>query len=79
MIELKQISRTDNKITCIAFVEDCQEQIQLFYDINNKKINNVKLPDGYQWCTSHINHAEQYLKSLETEKSIPTQKTIMWY
>lgn len=79
MIKLTEIKRTSEKISCIAFIENCRESVCLSYDIKNGCINNTVLPKGYEWCTAHIRHAERYMKSISEEKQLPSEKTIMWY
>ena len=78
MIVLKNIKKTIEKITCIAYIEDCNMPISLCFDRKKKKMEPFHLPDNYAWCTSHIHHAEKYFCTAE-KSELPLQRTIMWY
>ena len=78
MIVLKSIKKNIEKITCTAYVEDCNMPISLCFDRKKKKMESFQLPDGYAWCTSHIHHAEKYFCTAE-KSELPQQRTIMWY
>lgn len=79
MVKLKDIKRIDNIIMCKAFVEDCDIPIQLFLNEDNAELSNYDLPNGYEWCVSHILHARKYLRSLIGQPITETQRNIMWY
>lgn len=79
MIKLKNIVRNEDKIVCEAYIEDCSTPVNLCYDRKNKEFDNCELPNGYEWCKSHIHHAEIFLRSVENEHDIPRERTIMWY
>ncbi len=79
MIVLKNIKKNSEKITCMAYIEDCDTPISLCFDRKKKKIEPFRLPDDYAWCTSHIHHAERYFCIAEkSESPLPQQRTIMW-
>lgn len=78
MIKLKEIKRNSGFITCKAYVEDCKEAISLSFDISASMLNKVSLPQGYDWCTSHILHAKDYLMEIASKETIPDNHTIMW-
>lgn len=78
MIALKNIKANREKITCEAYVEDCHTPISLSFDRLKKRMDAVQLPDGYEWCTSHIHHAEKYFYTAE-KSELPQERTIMWY
>ncbi|MBQ2823353.1 MAG: hypothetical protein IJF18_02110 [Oscillospiraceae bacterium] len=79
MIHLNKIVKEKNNITCIAFVEDCKQGVQLSLNITTQELEEISLPQGYEWCTAHIWHAKQYLISLIGENIVPESRTIMWY
>lgn len=79
MIKLKEIKRNSGTITCKAYVEDCKEAISLSFDISTSMIKDVPLPQGYDWCDSHISHAKDYLMEIASKETIPDNHTIMWY
>lgn len=78
MIALKNIKANHEKITCMAYVEDCHTPISLCFDWQKKKMESYQLPDGYAWCASHIRHAEKYFCTAEIS-NLPQERTIMWY
>lgn len=77
MIALKNIKANRDKITCVAYVEDCHTPISLSFDRQKKKIDSFQLPAGYEWCTSHIHHAEKYFCTAG-KNELPQERTIMW-
>jgi CxxC motif-containing protein len=79
MIKLKKIVKTNNRITCEAFIEDCDLPLNLVFDISRKDFEKYSLPRGYEWCDSHINHAKRYFTSLIGINEVPHEHTIMWY
>ena len=79
MIKLKEIKRNSEIITCKAYVEDCEEAISLSFDISASTLKDVTLPQGYDWCDSHIFHAKDYLMEIASKETIPNNHTIMWY
>lgn len=80
MIKLKNIAKENDRIICDAFVEDCDKPVRLSLNTKNAEFDKIVLPEDYEWCTSHINHAKRYLISLINEEIITsTEKCIMWY
>lgn len=79
MIKLKNIVKTNEQITCDAFIENCTESLSLAFNVKNMEFKDYTLPKGYEWCGSHIHHAKRYLISLIEENKIPSERTIMWY
>lgn len=79
MIHLNKIMKEKNNITCTMFVEDCKQGVQLSLNITTQELKEISLPQGYEWCTTHIWHAKKYLISLIGENSVPENRTIMWY
>lgn len=79
MIRLTEIQRNNGKIQCKAYVEDCDSAITLSLDEDTAELSKYELPDGYEWCKSHITHARKFLRTLIGTKQIPTQRVIMWY
>ena len=78
MVRLRKIIRNNGYIFCQAFVEDCQEPVQLALNETSAELNNYKLPENYEWCTYHISYAKRYLQSL-IGKDIETQaRNIVW-
>ena len=79
MVKLKQIEKNGDQITCIAFVEDCKEPIEIIFHIPDGSVQNSPLPAGYEWCRSHIYHAQSALEKMAKEGEFPENWNIMWY
>ena len=79
MVKLKNIRRTNGFIVCEAFVEDCTESIELKLNETSAELDDYNLPDGYDWCISHVTHARKFLRTLIGKPNESTQRTIMWY
>lgn len=79
MVRLKNIKVNDFCATCDAFVEDCDTPVFLKYDYKNQRLNDYKLPQGYEYCSSHIKHAQNYLETIINKENVPNDYTIMWY
>lgn len=79
MIKLTQINKFDNCITCLAYVEDCKTPIELVYRIDRKEMCPYHLPDGYEYCTSHIGMARSYFRDKFADEGCPEERLIMWY
>lgn len=79
MIKLTKITRNDNIISCQAFVEDCDTCFTISLNETTSELEDYRLPQGYEWCASHIAHAKRYLKTLIGKSIISDEHTIMWY
>ena len=79
MIKLKNIVIDGNIIKCDIFPEDSEQRGTLEVDIEQKSASYV-LPDGYEWCINHIEHAKNNLiRAYNRNDPIPKQKIIMWH
>ncbi len=74
-----QIKRENNRILCNALVEDCPEIIPIEYSIEDDVFQQVRLPEGYEWCIGHIRYAERFIRELVNNDELPKEKLIMWY
>ena len=79
MIRLKNITKNKNIITCDVYVEDCKEPVLIILDTGGKKLQNYELPERYEWCHSHINHAKRNLLEMDRENKLVNETTVMWY
>lgn len=79
MLKLKNIKRNSAVIECDIFPEDSKQSGHIIVDIDSGGLQEYSLPDGYEWCRNHINHAQTELLKLLSEKKIPNEKLIMWY
>lgn len=80
MIRLKNIKiDNSNTVICDIFPEDCKHSGHIEIDILQQKISNYSLPTDYEWCKNHMEHAKSYiLKTLKENKSLPSEKTLIW-
>ena len=76
MIQLKNIRKAADRILCDAFVEDCKIPVSLELDPEKEEFREVRLPDGYEWCKTHIRQAKWYLLSVKND--LPRERLIMW-
>ena len=67
----------DKEIVCDAYVEDCHTPVFLCFDRNKRKCEPYQLSDGYEWCKSHIHHAEKYFCTVENAE-ISRERVILW-
>ena len=80
MIKLTKITKNNDTISCMAFVEDCKEYIKLVYNIKSGEFDEYAFPKNYEYCTSHIAYARNYFdKIISSKKALPNEKLIMWY
>ena len=79
MIRLTEIARNNGYITCVAYIEDSITGVDLSFDESKEEFGNYNMPEGYEWCVSHINHVKKYFSSLIGKRIEVTDKTIMWY
>lgn len=79
MINLKQIKKINNTIECYAYIEDCEEAIHLTLDLSKREFKDYILPNGYEWCKTHIAHAKFALLKMDDENKIEQERLIMWY
>lgn len=78
MIRLTQIEKSNNLITCKAFLEGSREAIPLTYHIDTQTFDAFSFPEGFEWCRAHIAQAKRFFDQLGDKKP-PGEKLIMWY
>lgn len=79
MITLKNIKINGKVIESDIYPEDSEKNGNLKIDTETGSIISYFLPIGYEWCTSHLNHAKNTLVELSKSKKIPKEKIVMWY
>ena len=79
MVKLKDINRTDEGISCNAYVEGCKIPVKLFLKSADADMVSDDLPDGYEYCTSHLGFVERYIRTLFDASELPEERLIMWY
>jgi len=78
MIELKNIKKNEDMISCDVYPEDSTEAGSLLLDTSSGNYE-YKLPKGYEWCRNHISHAVRTLVALNgSGASLPREKMVMW-
>lgn len=79
MVKLKNIKKSDPIIECDIIPEDSTDSGHIIVDLNSGDIKNFSLPDGYEWCRNHVNHAKNNLIMLANEEHVPEEYLVMWY
>lgn len=81
MIKLKNIETDNVFVFCDIYPEDSVKKGYIKINIANGEIESYLLPEGYEYCDNHIEHAKSFIvNNLSDIKRIPiTEKTIMWY
>lgn len=79
MVRITGISHIGDRISCVVFVEDCKEPIHATLSVADGSMENDVLPSGYEWCVSHLHHAQNALMKMMQQGEFPESKTIMWY
>lgn len=78
MVKLEQVKREGDVISCIAFVEDCEIPVKITLNTAGEMTAD-ELPEGYDWCDSHLAHAERALSEMLETGKVEPRSTIMWY
>lgn len=79
MVKLKNIKKSDLIIECDIIPEDSTDSGHIIVDLNSGDIKGFSLPDGYEWCRNHVNHARNNLITLANEDHMPKEYLVMWY
>lgn len=77
MIQLKNIEKKYNTIQCLIIPEDGKEPGTVNVDLSKESFE-YSLPDGYEWCESHVHHAVRALIDMTKSNSLVKEKFIMW-
>ncbi len=78
MLKLKNIKKDNDIISCDVFPEGDNQKGILKYDLLNKSIIELKMPNDYNYLAPYIVYATRYFDKTDLEK-IPKEKTFMWY
>lgn len=79
MVTLKEIQKNDKHARCVVYVEDSNKGIPVEYDFNTSSLSDYSLPQGYEWCTSHMGYVRRFLASTKDAKNVLKEKRIAWY
>lgn len=78
MIKLLNIKKNNSIIECDIVPEDSIVSGHMIVDTSLNMIKSYYLPDGYEWCTSHVDHAKEVMIRMSKNTDIPKEKLIMW-
>ena len=78
MIRLRSAKREGDRIVCLGYVEDCKVPVHIAVKLNGES-ESGELPEGYEYCTSHIRQGERYLLKREKEGTLSDNMLVMWY
>ena len=76
MLRMEDITKSNGIIRCLLFLEDSKEGCDLEYDVKTGR-RECELPNGYEYCKTHIAVACSYLK--KNQAALPKSKVLMWY
>ena len=77
MVRIRNIKIEDGVVECDLIPEGSKESCVLYFDSNNGNYS-CELPEGYEYCTTHILKAVNWLKE-HINETMPEEKIIMWY
>lgn len=78
MIKLKNIKINDTVAFCDIYPEDSQNKGFIKVDLKFKNIVEFVLPEGYEWCQNHLQHACIELIELSKAENNVQEKTLIW-
>ena len=79
MIRLKNIRNENGIVSCVAFVEDCEQGISVVYDVGSDVLTHGDIPEEYAWCSIHFSYARRELKRMASSGVFRESATVMWY
>ena len=79
MVKLKNIKKSNSLIECDILPEDSIENGHIVVDLKTEEIKDYFLPQNYEWCRNHVNHASRKLLELNKTNPLPKECTVMWY
>ena len=77
MVNLKNIERKGDHITCDVYIEDCTVPMHVDLNIATQKFAPFTYPEGYDQSVFHMIHAKRFL--LDNADDLPQERLIMWY
>lgn len=78
MIRLKNIKQKNDIIECDIIPEDSTESGYINVDINSGNIIQFKLPNEYEWCRNHVEHAKHALLEMRNKNTLVSERLLMW-
>ena len=79
MIRLKNIRNEKGIVSCVAFVEDCEQGVSVVYDVEKDVLTHEDLTEEYAWCSSYFSYARRELKRMAGSGVFRESATVMWY
>lgn len=79
MVRLKNLRRNSATIECDIYPEDSKHSGQVIVDLDSGAVLGYSLPEGYEWCRNHVNHAKTALIELSKMEHLPTDYLVKWY
>ena len=76
MIRLENIKRDGQYVICDIYPEGSKEPGKLTVNLTDGT-GSYTLPDEYEWCESHVNHAVHWIR--ENAENLPERQLVMWY
>lgn len=78
MVKLKNLKKNERIGECDIFPEDSSNAGHIVVDLESGELKDFSLPDGYEWCVKHAQHAGSKLVELLSEDNIPKEYLMMW-
>lgn len=79
MVRLKNLKKNNTIIESDIIPEDSVNSGHIIVDLKLGTTIDYSLPEGYEWCMNHVNHAKNNLIKLAQEEHLPEQYLVMWY
>lgn len=79
MVKLKNIKKDNTSIECDILPEDSVHSGHVVVNLDSEELAGYSLPDEYEWCRNHVNHAKNTLIKLSKEEELPKEYLVMWY
>ena len=79
MIKLTDFKTDKSTVSCKIYPEGSSASGALVIEKENGDILDYSLPQNYEWCINHVDHAARELFRLSTDDTFPCEKIIYWY
>jgi hypothetical protein len=79
MVKLKNLKKNNATIESDIIPEDSDNSGHIVVDLDQGITIDYSLPEGYEWCMNHVNHAKNKLIELAKEEHLSEQYLVMWY
>lgn len=79
MVKLKNLKKNNTTIESDIIPEDSANSGHIVVDLDQGITIDYSLPEGYEWCINHVNHAKNKLIELAKEEHLSEQYLVMWY